>query len=74
MYHTHHPPRNFTLQGPKKETHTHTQAQSQQKKGNNKDQTNSREDQQNKTQFFEEVKQDWQSLSRTNQGEKKDPE
>ena len=24
MYHTHHPPRNFTLQGPKKETHTHT--------------------------------------------------
>ena len=26
-----------------------------------------------KTQFFEEVKQDWQSLSRSNQGEKKDP-
>ena len=76
MYHTHHPPRNFTLQGPKKETHTHTHTHKHKvsrRKEIIKIRPTAEKISKTKTQFFEEVKQDWQSLSRTNQGEKKDP-
>ena len=74
VYHTHCPLRHFTLQGPKKKTHTHTHKHKvSRRKEIIKIRPTAEKISKTKTQFFEEVKQDWQSLSRSNQGEKKDP-
>ena len=65
MYHTHHPLRNFTLQGPKKNKVSRREIIKIRPAAEKISKT--------KSQFFEEVQQDWKSLSRTNQGEEKDP-